>query len=394
LTFSDGTKVRLDPSDNQLKLKLDANGDFPTDDDLFISTGLFYPTTGRAWTGFQALTTEPTDTSLGFKLNDDTDDYYWDGGAWSVAGLSDWSTEADIATNIATFPSRKLRVVINLKTTDDTVSPSVASVLIGFRARIVFFEQWIYRTLVPLLRDSIRPLADWPFPKGATGTTIDLNDFELDAAFNLVDVEAAFNHTDDPDHLTDIFSGYDTGTKVITLTTSVDAGKVVWIEFAYEPEVAVFTSVDYKELAKTPAITVENLRVGKAIRHGLTNELVNKGDVTKALKYEPPWQCSLLGDIVIHAPRSVDELALSEEVIAYISENQTITVQGTDEKVDLFLLGNSFLGRDSSANVKDLRIARFSFEMRWLKAWLRPVRDSTDGIYSVNNFELALNAGT
>lgn len=393
-TFSDDTKIRLNSDEHRIQLKADANGKYSTDNDLWVKTGLFWPKSGKAWRGFYADTVTPEDTSIGFKLNDDTDDYYWDGGVWSVAGASDWNTEGDVATNIASFDKRKFRVVINLKTTDETATPYLSSIRVGFQARIVFLEQWIYRTLVPLLRNNIRPLAAWPIPKGVTGTTIDLNDFELDAPFNLIDVDSVFNHTDDPEHETDILLDYDTGTKIITLTTSVDAGKVVWIDFEYEPEVAALTSVDYHELHKVPAITIENLRIGEAIRNGLKNELINKADHTKALQYEPPWQCQLLGDLVIQAPRSLDEMALAEEVLAFISENQSVEIPGTGETVDWFVPGGSYYGRDVLVAANDLRVARISFEMRWLKAWLRPVKGASEGVYSITNMELTYNVAS
>ena len=46
----------------------------------------------------------PVRTSIGVKVKTTGDDYFWDGGAWAVAGLSDWSTEAQIRINIPTFP--------------------------------------------------------------------------------------------------------------------------------------------------------------------------------------------------------------------------------------------------------------------------------------------------
>lgn len=386
VVLSDDTKVRLNPASQALMLKADADGAYPTDNDLWARSPLFYPTKGREWRGFYVQAVEPTGTSLGFKLYNGTDDYYWDGGAWVVAGASDWSTEAEIASNIATYPHRKLAVVANLKTTDPTVTPVVAGYLVGYGARIVFLEQWIYRTLVPLLRNNVRPDAAWPIPIGTATTTIDLNNYELDTPFNIIDMVEVFNHTDDPDHETDLLSSYDPGTKIITLTTTIDAGKVAWIVFEYGPEVAALTSVDYTELQKLPALTIENLRVGKSIRHGHDNPLLNKGDHAQARKYEPPWQCALLGDIKVHAPRSVDELALVEEVIAYISENQSVKIPATDEYVDWIV--TDYYTRDTLASEADLRTSSIAFEMRWLKAWLRPVRTAADGVYMVTGMKL------
>lgn len=386
ISFSDATKVRLDPADNSLKLKSDSDGDYPTDDNLWVKTQLFWPRAGKGWSGFTASSITPAGTSLGYRLNDDADDFWWDGAAWSTPGASDWNTEAEVASNIASYTAKKLRVVINLATSDADYTPIVDSLYVGYKARIVFLDQWIYRTLVPTLRNGVRPIAAWPVPIGVDTDEIDLNDYRLDTPFDITGIDAVFNHSDDPDHDADLFQSYDPGTKIITLSSSIEAGKVAWIDFFYEPEVAALTSVDYHELRKVPALTIENLTVDLAVRSGLTNVLVNKGDHTKALKYEAPWQCCLKGDIVVSAPRGTDEMALVEEVIAFISENQTITVPGTDEQVDWIV--TSYYTRDTLTDLSDLKTATIAFELRWLRAWLQPVRDSSSGVYSVTGMRL------
>lgn len=383
LVFSDATKIRLDPADHLLKLKADANGAFPTDANLSIKTQEFWPRTNKAWRGFFAIVSTPTGTSIGFKLNNGTDDYYWTGSVWAVAGASDWNTEAEIAANIATFDVGKLHVVVNLVTTDATATPALQYILVGYYAQIVFLEQWIYRTLVPLLREGCRPYAHWAIPIGSITSTIDLNNYRLDTPFNVVGIDTVYNHTDDPDHYTDIFSSYDTGTKIITLTTPIAAGKVAWINFTYEPIVAVLTSTDYHELRKVPALTLEDLRLTAAHEGGWTNALIDKGAGTGVV-YESPRQCRLEGDIVIHAPRGLDEMALAEEVLAFLSDNQTVTIRGTGEKAD-WMLKDPY-ARSSNAERNDLRTATIGFKLWPLLMWIRPARSA--GVYAVTGMRL------
>jgi hypothetical protein len=369
-TFSDATKVRLDPDDHRLKLKADSDGAFPLDADLNIATGVFWPRTGKVWRGFYAEVTTPTGTSIGYKLNNDTDDYYWDGGAWAVAGASDWNTEADIAANIVTFPPGKLAIVTNLVTTDATVTPSVEFFHVGYSAQVVFLEQWVYRTLVPKLRDNLRPPANYAIPIGATTSTIDLDSYPLDTSFHIVGIDSVYNHTDDDDHLTDLFSSYDSGTNVITLSAPIAAGKVAWINFLYEPLVAVVASVDYTELSRLPAITIENIRITAQCEIGHKTGLVNKA-TGAALIYETPWQCVLKGDIVISAPRSLDEMGLSEEVMAFLNDNQTLTIDATGEQVDWTIDGSPY-DRDGGGNLSDVRSATVRFKLWPLRMWLTP----------------------
>lgn len=381
LTFSDSDKVRLDPIDHNLKLKADDDGKYPTDADLYIKTQEFWPKTNKIWRGFFASIVTPDDTSVQFKLNDGTDDYYWTGSAWAVAGASDWNTEAEITNNIDTFSVGKLHIVINLVTTDSDVTPTVEHILVGYSAQIVFLEQWIYRTLVPLLREGCRPYAHWAVPIGSTTSTIDLNDYRLDTPFNLVDIDTVYNHTNDPDHIVDIFDSYNSGTKVITLTTSIAATEVAWINFVYEPEVAVNTSVDYHELQKVPALTIEDIRISKLQRSGWTNGLVNK-DTGEAIVYEPPWQCCLEGDIVVSAPRGLDEMALSQEVLSFLTANQAVTIQGTGEIADWTF--REMYTRSSDAELNDLRTSTIGFKLWPLRMWLEPSRSG----YAVANLKL------
>ncbi len=380
LTLSDDAKVRLDPEDHRLKLKADADGAFPLDADLNIATGAFWPRTGKAWRGFYAEVTTPTGTSIEYKLNDGTNDYWWDGGAWAVAGASEWSPEADIAANISTFPPGQLIVVANLVTTDATVTPSIEYYHVGYSAQVVFLEQWVYRTLVPLLRDNLRPPANYAIPIGATTSTIDLDSYPLDTAFHITGIDSVYNHTDDDDHFTDLYSSYDSGTNVITLSAPIAAGKVAWINFLYEPLVAVVASVDYAELSRLPAITIENIRITAQHEIGHKTGLVNKA-TGATLIYETPWQCELKGDIVISAPRSLDEMGLSEEVLAYLNDNQTITIAGTGEQVDWTLDGSPY-DRDGGANLSDIRSATVKFKLWPLRMWLAP---ATSG-YAVSGF--------
>jgi hypothetical protein len=389
ITLSDSTKVRLDASDSKIKLKADSDGKYSTDSNLWAKSQFFWPRKGIQWQGFFSDSYTPTDTSLGYKINNGTNDYYWNGASWVIAGASDWNTEIEIADNISSFDHRKIAVVVNLVTTDETVTPTISQYFVGYTAKIVFMEQWVFRTIVPNLRNNVRPLSGWVITQKTTGTTIDLDNHRQNTPFDITDVAYVYNYTDDSDLETNILSSYNPTTKVITLNTSVDAGKKVWLEFEYKPVVAVNTSVDYLEVAKVPAIIIENLRVEKSIRHGYNNELVNKGDVSKTISYEPPWQCKLKGDIKILTASSADDMAMFEEIVRYISDNQSINIAATDEYVDWFI--TDYYSRDSGAENNDLRTSGISFEMRWLKAWLRAKKTSANGVYSISGFKTTGN---
>ncbi|MCA9327849.1 hypothetical protein KDA14_04945, partial [Candidatus Saccharibacteria bacterium] len=95
---------------------------YPLDLDLVAKSPLWTAEESVALLNFEAVTTEPTGTSVKFRLTDDGITYqYWDGAAWSAATLdAHWSTAADIDTNIGTFDFSKqtLGFAAQLLTTD------------------------------------------------------------------------------------------------------------------------------------------------------------------------------------------------------------------------------------------------------------------------------------
>lgn len=369
MTLSDDTKVRLDPEDLSLKLLADSDGVFPTDDDLNIITYEINPRSAKVWTGFQALDTLPDNTLLQYRLHDGTDERYWGGSSWDVAGTSDWNTEAEIYANIGTFPVSKLRIVVNLKSTDGVSTPEVQSILVGYQAEICFLDDWVYRTLVPYFEDNIRPWARWTLEKGTTGTTVDLNSFPLDSNFNIQDVVRVYNETDDPGYSTDILSSYDTGTKIITLTVSVDAGKILWIEFVYAlPVIVTTTSTDFTQVRSVPCIVLENIRIVDRQRFWVNNSVVDKatGDL---VIYPPSWTIKLALDVVMLAPTSVDGMRLTETVQAYLENNRIISADGTDIPYDINVIDPWV--RTDMTEFSNLETSRMSIEVCNLQAWLR-----------------------
>jgi hypothetical protein len=380
LTLSAG--VRLDPIDHGAKL-VAVDGEYPVDDLPVTYTFLtqqFWPRTNKSWLAFAVQSTVPANTTLSYRLNDGVDDYAWSGTAW-VKDSTNWNTEAVISAHISTFLVGKLRVRVRLFTSDASTTPIVYDIQVGYRAQIVFLDQWIHRTLVAKLRDNIRPVAALPIPMGVTALTVNLSDYKLDTPFDIDSIDSVYNHTTDPDHLTDLYASYDSITRIITLSSNIHAGEVAWINFLYEPEVAAVTSVDYHELAKLPALTIENLRVIRKMQGGSATAVIDKA-TGNAIVYDPAFQIALAGSIIAHAPRAVDEMALIEEVIAYLMANPIIDIIGTDEQADVIITG--YYTRDGGASLNDLNRATIAFEVRWLRAWLMPARSGN----AVSNLQL------
>ena len=339
------SEIRLNPDLHLIQLTADASGLFPLTADLHVKTWLTNPNTVKQWLSFEVVVAHAFDedgvqlTFDGFKLNDGTTDLYWDGGAWSAAGASDWSTEADIATNIATFPvvSQSIQVIVNLGTLDETVSPSLTTIKILYASDIEFQEDIIYRSLLKDLRENIRPITAHPVKLSVDSTTIDLiNDFPVKTPYNIVDIDSVYDNDGDPNHLTDLFASYNPGTKVITLTGLVTAGTVVWIRIIYEPEVSVTTKRTYIEIAKVPALVLADINVIDFGEGQGGDTVVDKGTGSGTRVFAPA-QYDIEFVLRCLTDKARDQQRLADSVKEYFDQNQLIRSRGMDETYRLWL---------------------------------------------------------
>jgi hypothetical protein len=367
IIFSDDTKIRLDAAEHVFKLVSDENGHYPTDDDIYVVSQPFYPKANKVWRIFEAYFTLPENTSIQYRLHDGTNHLWWNGASWVVAGAGDWNTEGEISSNIPDFPLGTLRLVFNLKSVDGIATPEMREARVGYSAQLVFADDWLYRTLIPAIKAGVNPIARWPIKLDADASSVDLNDYTLENPFVITDMDSAYDHTADSEHHVDILDSYNPTTKIVTLTTTVPAGNVLWLLFVYQPHVTVQNSVDYQEL-QVPAIVLENLRLEEIIS-GMWNGIANK-DAGVAYHYPPPIQNTLLGDILFLAPGNYDEVSMPESARGWAEENQAIRVNGTDDLADLVI--EEAYSQEPFANLTDLRQARLSFQLRNLYAWLRP----------------------
>ncbi len=188
---------------------------------------------------------------------------------WSSVASFVWNTEAEISENISTFAetitSKKIQFIAKLKTTDDEETPILYGYKLLIEAQFDWWEDLVIRSLVPSLRDNFSFIKDFSAQQNATGTTFNI---KTDAYFipeedlNISSIDAVYNHTDDLNHDTDLLSSYNSGTGLVTLTTSVAKDKVLFIRFVVTPEVALnFTDADYTEVAKAPAIILDSMNI-------------------------------------------------------------------------------------------------------------------------------------
>jgi len=101
---------------------------------------------------FTAVTNEPTNTQIGFILDVDGTDKYWDGSAWSASdgSLAQSNTAAVINTNAAALLSTTgtVKVMAVLYNTSEEDTPSITSVTLGDIGLVDGTTYKIYATFV------------------------------------------------------------------------------------------------------------------------------------------------------------------------------------------------------------------------------------------------------
>lgn len=377
LTFSDSTKIRLNPRTNQLELSIQSynrvTGDpvYSTDTDLTVTTWLTNPLALVQWLGFmmEPLTpNQPASTQVRFKLNDGTDDRYWSGSTWAVAGATDWNTENEVSANISSFPvtSKQLGIVLNLLTTDGLSTPTVQDLEILYEAEIDYLKSLIVDSLMQDLKENIRPIIDYPV-RAPGGDLLNLRD--LETAFNVSSIEAVYNHSDDPTHITDILSSYNSTSKTIELTGAVARGKDIWIQFLAEPEVYLeWGSQDYTEVTKLPAIVTENVDL-------LGNTVNARFEVKELNTYTAtirrvPFRLSAEFDIVLLAEKNRTLLTMMDQALAYMATTSLLHWRAVDEYLSMRSIEQGLFRQRPS--LKDEHANRFTLRVENIYLWLRP----------------------
>ena len=367
LIFSDPTKIRLNTEDagnTRIQLKKNVAGDFPLDADLFIKTPLIDPQAVMKWLKFEAIVKEdpvtfilPTDVGLGFKVRTSGSDFYFDGAAWVVAGLSDWSTEAQLNDNFDTFPiatigDKKIGFIINLTTTDAKQTPEVRCLKLLGEFDIDYMEDIIYRSFIRKLHTSFRSTSLIVFRQPSTASSVDLDTLLENKGYSITGIRNVFNVTDDPLKLTDLNAGYTPGAArsdgftfepgIVDYSSPITADKRVAIAFEYVPRVFVRIGVDYQpyEIPAFPSIVIENItevfRAGFTIERnaGMSDFIRDKAALT-AVKELPPETKVLRLQLAMYTNNVTDQARMITDINSFLKKDRKLLSSGSAREYSL-----------------------------------------------------------
>lgn len=177
---------------------------------------------------------------------------YWDGGAWSAAGATDFNQDDVVAANISTLPlenPRQVQLKVRLQSLEvEMATPALFEVNIFVEYRFNDLED-IKRSLKQYIDDNINIFL-FAFERLATDT----DTFTLDTDFGIREVLAVYNLTTDPNKQTDIFASNVGNT--INLTAPQTTGDK--LEIQYHGTAPVFLRAADEDFtpSELPAIVV------------------------------------------------------------------------------------------------------------------------------------------
>lgn len=345
LTFSDATKIRLSsdvPSAPKLQLKVQSYNKvtgtavYPTDTDLTVTTRVENPLALQSLAGFDPYprdADQPTGTAVKYKINDGTNNRFWNGATWAIAGATDWNTALEVATNIASYPttSKQFGLVINLVTTDTTVTPTLSYVDLLMVCNVDYIRSILSDALGASLKTGIRASLDFGL-SAPGGNKFNLRD--LETPYNIVSVAEVYNHTSDPNHTTNLFSAYSSVDKVVTMTGSVDRGNAIWVTLLIEPELYVnWPSQDYIEVEKLPAVVIEQVELtGQRIR---ARQIVKNAATNQASVRDEPFRLRIDCTIRLVAEKNRSLMSMMDRALTHASNTPLLTWPAVDEELTL-----------------------------------------------------------
>jgi hypothetical protein len=361
ITLSDPSKVRLNTEfkkkkkNRQVQLKKQGRY-YPTDPDLYVETTYFTGEGLLEWQGFQAILNSPVstldipeNTDVKFKVKVPSGNYYWDGAAWSIAGLSDWNTEKEINDNLSSFPiatlGRNIACIIKLVSVDGKATPFLHEIKVLGLYDVDLFKDIIYDTIIRDLQINLRSHSEIVFPTSSSTSAIDLATIDGVSSYNVTGIKRVFDLNDDPDRFVDLFDSYTPGSLkddnftyepgTVNLNAPVPANHWIKIELEYVPEIVVKVGQDYFEAPKYPTILftqiAEIFKFNFVMRdtnsYGQDYIVTDKVNGDAVMQYSPT-QKNFRVNFSIYAGRQIDQLNLSRDFIDYLSNKKIFTSYG------------------------------------------------------------------
>ena len=396
--LSDTAKIRIDPADYRAKLALDADFSYPLDADISIRTAPISPERVDALEILEVVGSFPDGTSVGLRLFDGTDEYWYTGGAWTASpAAGEWNTEAEVNAALADYDvtaSRTLAVVLNLVTTDEFVTPEISAVKLLWRGEFNWIESLFLDSLVRTMQEELKfstALALPPLP--SSSSSIDLDDYSDDANASLAisDVVGVYDYDVDPTRKTNLLSSYDANSRVATLSAAIPAGNRPYLRIEAGVEVAWDTHRDFEPIGRLPQVIVRNAETVNSSRYPLSfgGGIVRRA-TNAAVELPPAYRMTFRVEAEVRTDRnSREELSVPESLMEWIENGQAgesgpfLVHRAVDRRVRMRVT-DEFRSAKNDVDDGDVATQLVEFLLENVTVRLNPAVDT----YGVSNFKL------
>lgn len=346
-----------------------------------------------SWLLGQWDTVEPTDpeqdppevTDVRARLQDGTDERFWDGGAWAVVvdPDADWNTLQEVTENLPAWdPDLPLGPVFELSTTDRRFTPYVRGYRLMYSVDLPSeLNDWIYGALVGGMLDTLRPLKDLILVSDGT-VSVDFGAVVVavqEDGWDFRDVVAVFNETSDPNHRVDLLASYNSTTKIATLTGAPTAADRLLLRVQYAPQIAVTTDPDFEEVAACPAVLFDAIDVLDLGEAPTGDAIVDEySDPPIGTLFPAPRHAHVEIRLAVTAPLSVDLHRLSEAVTGWLQARRTISSPVTGDAVTLRVIDP--LDAPASVTREGVRSATMVFRLEHVYFHHRDAIEAGSGV--------------
>lgn len=322
-----------------------------------VATWVTNPTSVKEWLGFQVdiihvYDANGTKISIDrYRLGDGTTTYWWDGGAWTAASLdSEWNTEGETATNIATFPAttQSLQIFVNLQTPISSESPKLLALKVIYGGDISHIYDYVTVSLTRALAAGVTPIGRVNIQQQDTGTEFVFDTSDIETPYDVIDIDSVYDLDSDPNEIVDLASSYDSGSKIVTLNASVNVGTNLRARFTYRPQIAVRTSRDYTEVEKTPSIQVESVLFENTLE--LREDHVINVDTQTGIKIERGRSRDIVLSIRAMADKLFDYQQIAQDLAAFFIKTPLLRSVGLDEEFTILIDGENEMSSSPSSN--------------------------------------------
>ncbi len=408
ISLSNSAKIRLNtenPLSQKLQLKLQDDGTYPLDTGLYASTPILTANALNKWLKFEALVVEDPlthlldeDFTIRFKVKTTAGNYYWTGTAWATAGANNWCTEAELNTNLSTFPiatvgNKGIGFVVNIQTDDPTKTPEVIELKLVGEFEIEFLDDIIYDSVVRKLNTEFRSTSVLRFQNSGSVaiSSINLSTVLENKGYNVTGIRRVTNVTDDSMALTNLYQSYAQGAVkrdgftfapgTVTFTGTVAVGKVIEVIFEYVPEIVIRQNQDFYEVATFPSLVIERINdIGSLFnmraRNGNGLDYVRDKAALTAVVVRSPTQQTLKFEYAVFTNSQTDQIRLMDDLNRFMSRETFVTSYGLGWKYSLQVMEKlNTTDNNKGFDSTDTNIASGSFNVLGVLFYHQPAED-------------------